>query len=143
MMVGDICKRQVITLHEQDLVREAAQMMKDKEVGDVIVVDEAQHPVGIITDRDIMIKVVVEDADIETAKVSDLMSQNILMLAASQPFQEAVDRMEEKGVRRAPVIDEQQKLYGIVTLDDLLVKLSEWLSKLAELVEKQHVQAGV
>ena len=137
MMISDICKKQVLTYLTHDSVKHAAQIMKNKNIGTLVVVNEAQHPVGIITDRDITLKAVAEGIDGENTKVSELMSRNLLVLDNSQTLQQAIDKMEEKGVRRAPIVDAQQKICGLAALDDLLIMLSQCLSRLAELIETQ------
>lgn len=137
MMINDICKKQVLTCLKHDSVKHAAQMMKNKNIGALVVVNETQYPVGIITDRDIALKAVAEGIDGESAKVSELMSRNLLVLDSSQTLQQAIDKMVEKGVRRAPIVDALQKICGLAALDDLLIMLSKCLNRLAGLIETQ------
>lgn len=137
MMLGDISKKQVITLSSDDSVQKAAQQMRDKDVGSIVVVDAQQHPVGVLTDRDIVMQAVAENVDLSARKVDDFMSRNLLILRTSNSLQEAIRGMEEKCVRRAPVVDEQGALYGLIALDDCLISLSQCLSQCAELIKKQ------
>ncbi len=137
MMLDDISKKQVATLSGEDSIQKAAQKMRDKNVGSIVVMDAQQHPVGIVTDRDIVVQVVAEGVGPSGQTVADIMSQNLLILRTSNSLQEAVRSMDEKCVRRAPVVDEHGALYGLVSLDDLLILLSQCLSKCAELIKKQ------
>ncbi len=137
MMLGEISKKRVATLSGSDSIQEAARQMRDKNIGSVVVVDAQQHPVGILTDRDIVVQVIAEGIDQSSRTVADMMSRDLLILRTSNSLQEALRGMEEKCVRRAPVVDEQGALYGLIALDDLLILLSQCLSKCAELVKKQ------
>ncbi len=137
MMLSDISKKWVATLAGEDSAQQAAQKMRDKNVGSIVVTDARQHPVGIVTDRDIVVQVVAEGMDPSSRTVADIMSRDLLILRTSNSLQEAVRNMDEKCVRRAPVVDEQGVLYGLIALDDLLILLSQCLSKCAELIKKQ------
>lgn len=139
MTIGNYCKHAVITTSKNTSVFDAAKLMKQHNIGDIVVVDETNSgmPVGIFTDRDIAIKIVAEEVDPRDLTVGDAMSQNLLVLQEHQQIQETVDMMCAKGVRRAPIIDKNNKIIGIATLDDLFLLFADQLGSLAKLVRKQ------
>ena len=133
--------REVVTVDRFDRVVEAAREMRSHHVGDVVVVDTEggqRKPVGILTDRDIVLLGVAKDPSrIEQMLVAELMSAGLLSVAPDAPIPEVVAKMCRTGVRRLPVI-ENNTLVGIVTLDDLLRLLSADLAALADLASSQR-----
>lgn len=139
MTIGDYCKHVVITTSKNTNVFDAAKLMKKHNIGNVVVVDETNGgtPIGIFTDRDITIKIVADEIDPRKLTVGDAMTQDLLVLQEHQSIQEAIDKMCAKKVRRAPIIDKNNKIIGIATVDDLLLLFSDELGSLAKLVRKQ------
>jgi CBS domain-containing protein len=140
MSIGKICEREVIIAPTDMPVHEAAKLMKKHNIGDIIVVtdkDSKVKPVGILTDRDIAMKIVADELDAKKIGIGDAMSQDLLTLNYHQGVQEAIDMMSAKGVRRAPVVDDQYKIIGIASIDDLLILVADEISSLAKLVRKQ------
>src|SRR5260363_408922 len=143
MMLSDISKKQIATLAGEDSVQKAAQKMRDRNVGSIVVVNAQQHPVGIVTDRDIVVQVVAKSAGPSSQTVADIMSRDLLILSASDSLQEAARRMDGQWVWRGSVVDEQGALCGLIALDDVLILLSQCLSECAELIKKQAKCEGV
>ena len=112
-------------------VVEAARLMRDEHIGSLPVTDDEQL-VGMITDRDITMRVVAEAADPETTSVGDVYSRDVISAEADQAHEEAVELMARHQVRRLPVV-ENGKLVGIVAQAD--IALSENEKKTGELVE--------
>jgi CBS domain-containing protein len=141
MTVGEICNRDVIIVRREDTILAAAKLMRQHHVGDVVVVDErsgARIPVGIITDRDVVIEIMATELDQKVMTVGDIMIADLVLVKESLGVFEAVQYMRAKAVRRLPVVDEQGALAGILTLDDLLKLLSEELAAIARLINSQQ-----
>jgi CBS domain-containing protein len=119
MHIRKITKKKVITVSPKDKVVKAARLMDKKNVGSVVVVQNGK-PVGILTDRDIAIRVVAKQADIDSTLVKDVMTGRIVTGREGQRAAELAKVMHENGIRRVPIVDRKGKLTGIITLDDLL-----------------------
>jgi CBS domain-containing protein len=141
MAVGEICNREVVFAEKVLSVVDAAQLMRKHHVGDLVVVEEKdgrKHPVGIVTDRDIVVEVVAAEVNPDALKVGDIMSLEVATVHESEGLFEALRYMRDKGVRRMPVVDREGGLVGILTLDDLLSLLAEEMSELAKLVSHER-----
>jgi CBS domain-containing protein len=100
-------------------VAEAAKLMKQEDVGIVPIVDDQNHLVGTITDRDITVRVVAEEKDPKSTTVSEVASQNPVTVDPQQNLDEALRLMAQHQVRRLPVVEEDGKLVGIVAQADV------------------------
>lgn len=143
MTVGDICNRNVVVAPKTEGVVDAAKRMRIAHVGDVVVVEERQGrhvPIGIVTDRDIVVSLVASDPDhIKYLDLKDMMSEELLVAKADDSVESALGRMQERGVRRLPVVDAGGALVGILTMDDLMRHFGEQLGRLVELMaSEQH-----
>lgn len=141
MAVGEICNREVVIAKKALSVVDAAQLMRKHHVGDLVVVEERngrRHPVGIVTDRDIVVEVVAAGVNPDALKVGDIMGPEVATVRESEGLFEALRYMRGKGVRRMPVIDRDGGLVGILTLDDLLNLLAEEMTELAKLVSHER-----
>lgn len=141
MAIGEICNREVITIQRDETVLEAAKLMRQYHVGAVIVIDKLDGrtvPVGIITDRDLVVEVLATELDETVITVGDIMTPEVFTLKESTEASEAVQLMRRKTTRRLPVVDEDGELVGILTLDDVLELLSEELLDLAKLVRYEQ-----
>ena len=136
MKVGDLCSPQVVTAEPGASLREAALAMRNQHVGALIVVerkDGVARPVGILTDRDIVVAVIaVPGARPEGIRVGDAMSTDLATAREDDGMFEAVQRMAERAVRRLPVVGADGALKGVVSLDDVLRVLAAELGQLAE-----------
>lgn len=140
MRVGEICNREVVVVVEDRSVKEAAAVMREFHVGDVVVVKEQhgrQMPVGILTDRDVILEVVAAGVDPVSVKVGDVMSFDLTTVPEDADLMHAIEVMRENGVRRIPVTYADGALVGILTVDDVLDLLSEVLIDLVHLVDRQ------
>ena len=140
MTIGEVCNRNVVIAERTASVIEAARLMRQYHVGDVVVVDqvaEGRRPVGIVTDRDIVLEVVAAEVDPSTLGVGDIMSTDLAKVNEDTGVCEAMRFMRERGVRRMPVVDREGCLIGIVTLDDLLELMAEEMNELAGLVTRE------
>jgi CBS domain-containing protein len=137
-----LCNRHVVYIDANALVLEAAQLMREKHVGDVVVVEADRsilRPIGMLTDRDIVTLVVGEEVDATTVRVSDVMAHNPRVIHQRDEISTAIERMSEAGVRRLPIVDEHGSLVGIVTADDLHQILARMQSQLSFISSQQIV----
>ena len=136
MNVGAICKRDVIGVPQETSVAEAARLMRTHHIGDVLVlqyVGERPVPVGIVTDRDIVVEIVAADLDARHLKVGDLVTRPLVTAEEGESCVDTVRVMVMNGVRRMPVVDEAGTLVGVVSIDDLLPHFAAPLAQLSEL----------
>lgn len=141
MSVGEICNREVIVILRNEPVVEAAKLMRQYHVGAVIVIDKSSGrtvPVGVVTDRDLVVEVLATELDETVITVGDIMAQDVFTVKESAAASEAIELMRRKTARRLPVVDESGELTGILTLDDALQLLSEELLDLAKLVRYEQ-----
>lgn len=136
MKVRDFFSPNVALAEPGASLREASLLMRDRHVGALVVVekkDGVARPVGILTDRDIVVAVIaVPGARPEGIRVGDAMSRAPAVAREDDGIFEAVQRMSERAVRRLPVVGPDGGLKGIVTLDDVLRVLATELGQLAE-----------
>ncbi len=119
MSLRKITKKKVVTVRPDETVVKAARLMGEKNVGSVVVV-ENRKPIGILTDRDIAIRVVAKKADINSILVKHVMTKKIVTGRDDQRVAELAKVMHENGIRRVPIVNKKGMLSGIITLDDLL-----------------------
>ena len=139
MSMASICNRRVVMIGVEESVLEAATLMREQHVGDVVVTRSNGHriPIGIITDRDIVVVVVAPGLDPRLITVGDVMQRQLVTAPVAQGVQETLQQMRAKGVRRMPLVDDAGALVGIVTLDDLLQLLADEFQELARLIDQE------
>lgn len=124
MNVGSICNRRIISISPQLDVQAAAELMRQEHIGFLVVVPEdprgPQPPLGVLTDRDIVVAVVAKRADPVALKVGDIMSIQPVVVAESDAVDLALRTMRKAGVRRLPVVNNRGEVIGVLSLDDLL-----------------------
>ena len=141
MTISAICSREVITVHRDATVLHAAMLMRQYHVGDVLVIEDHEGkaiPVGILTDRDIVIELVATDLDCRVITVGDIMLAHLAVVKEDEGIFDAIQLMSSKGIRRLPVVDKDGSLLGIVTFDDMLVLLAKEFGALAKLVRHEQ-----
>ena len=119
--VADVMTRGVRTMAPSDTVLRAAQAMDELNVG-VIPVCDGQKLVGVVTDRDIVVRGVAQEADPATLKLVDVMSTNVRCAKEDDDIDRVLSEMADTQIRRMPVVDAQEHLVGIVTLGDIAAK---------------------
>lgn len=119
--IDQVMTRDPVTVDEDSPVREAARMMSEANIGDVLVSRPDGSICGIVTDRDLAIKVVAEGADPNTMTVREVCTHTLESVQSGDPVGKAVSVMREKAIRRLPVIDDGA-LVGIVTIGDLAME---------------------
>ena len=130
MTIGALCTRKVATVRRDATVAQAAASMRAYHVGDLLVTDPADDriPIGIITDRDIVLEVVGQGMAPADVPVGAVMSAPLVSLREEDGVLEALSIMAARGVRRAPVLDRGGRLAGVLSIDDLLALLVRELS---------------
>ncbi len=137
MSVGRICTREVHLAFSQEFVTEAAERMAAKNVGCLVVLSESKRPIGIITDRDITLKVTAKKLDGHTIRISEVMTLHPRVILETTPIEEALSSMRKGAFRRLPVVDEQGYLVGLLSLDDVMNLLLEEFADVRELLKTQ------
>jgi len=147
MRISEICRREVVTCARKTSGGELARLMRDRHVGDVIVVETQggkSVPVGIVTDRDLVVHVIAAAVAPDSVTAEDLMIGDIVTATDSEFVYDAIWHMRSKGVRRLPIVDGRGALVGVLTMDDVTRFLAEELGELAriaphqEVIEKSH-----
>jgi len=140
MRIGEICSRDVVSCKADFSALELARLMRDEHVGSVIVVDDSdgqEVPVGIVTDRDLVVQVLATGVDPEVVTAGDMMKPACTVLE-SEVVYDAIWTMRRAGARRLPVVDGSNSLYGIVSVDDLSQFLAEELTELSRISPQQR-----
>jgi CBS domain-containing protein len=108
------------TVHETAPIQEAARIMRDADIGDVIVVRDDESVCGIVTDRDLVVRALADGADPKSTTVADICRDQVISVSSGDPVDKAVQLMREHDIRRLPVLD-GSRLVGIVSLGDLAI----------------------
>ena len=145
MLLKEICTPEVIQCPPETSVLAAARLMRERHVGDLVVIDpgeDGQTPIGVVTDRDIVIEVLAAELDPAKVTVRAIMRTPVVVAHGSEDLAQAIERMSAHGVRRIPVMDEEERLLGIITLDDLLKQLASAATAIVDIIsrERNHEQ---
>jgi CBS domain-containing protein len=142
MNVSELSNPFVVCAQRTTPLTEAARLMREHHVGSLVVVHEGgkgRVPVGMLTDRDIVVAVVAGEVDPRTLTAGEVMSGELATVRAGDPVEAALRLMRRRGIRRVPVVSEAGTLTGIVTLDDLLEKVAEQLSDAVRAITSEQV----
>ncbi|MEU5788498.1 CBS domain-containing protein [Micromonospora purpureochromogenes] len=131
--VSDVMTKQVVYLSADTTLDEAARVMKEADIGDVVVTDGATLA-GVLTDRDIVVRAVAERSDPATTTIGSIITREVVMIEQYSTASEAASLMRERNIRRVLVCDNERKLVGIVSLGDLAMQLDP-TSALADISE--------
>lgn len=141
MLLKELCTPEVVSCTADSSALHAARLMRQHHVGDVVVVDCAEtnsSPIGVVTDRDIVVEVLGKELDPARVTLREIMRKPAVIASTSEDVAQAVERMKAHGVRRIPVVDETSKLAGILCLDDLLKRLALDAATLAEVIAREQ-----
>lgn len=141
--VGEYCSRKVVTARPDDSLLKVAQRMRQEHVGSVVVIrpseDGRAEPVGIVTDRDIVVRVLAQtDRHLEQVRADDIMARPVLTVDESDDLAEALSSLQLAGVRRLPVVDATGSLVGLLSIDDLICHMQGSLGQFAELLRRER-----
>lgn len=143
MRIADICTRDVVHIAATASLHDAAETMRDRHVGALVVVhqfDGERIPVGMLTDRDIVLSVIAPGAEIDALSVSDVMNGDVATCAERDDLFDAIRTMRDRGVRRLPVLDAQGNLAGMVAADDIYGALGTHLQELSRALTEEQVR---
>jgi CBS domain-containing protein len=144
MLLKDVLTPSVVWAERHTQVLEAARLMRHHHVGDLVVVDNPQDertPLGIVTDRDLVVDVLAAGLDPATTTLGSLMRRPLVIASETEDSSAAIERMRSHGVRRVPVVDHAGRLIGIVTLNDLLkLAIDEASGLLGVIMQAQRVE---
>jgi CBS domain-containing protein len=142
--VGEICGHDVVVATPEMTVSEAAKLMRHRHVGSLVIVEKMngglRTPVGIVTDRDLVVEVTAVGLDPNTITVGDIMPRELVTVRADEAVLGALQLMRAKGVRRLPIVNEDGRLLGLVAFDDLLDVITDELSDLAKVVAREQAR---
>jgi CBS domain-containing protein len=134
MTISTICTHRVITVDRGIDIAAAAGVMRENHIGYLIVTDArsgGSAPIGVITDRDIVVKVMAKDVDAHTLTVADVMTPDPLIAAEDDGISETLHRMRRLGVRRVPVVGPRGYVTGVLSIDDVVDHLVSQLADVA------------
>jgi CBS domain-containing protein len=140
----DVMHRNVVVVRPDDELSWAARVMREKHIGYLVVVEPAPaegmlRPVGVLTDRDIVVAVVAREIDARSLRVEDVMTRKPVVARTDEPLSAALREMKRIGVRRLPVVAEHGELVGVVSLDDVIDALASQLQDVAVSVRSGQV----
>jgi CBS domain-containing protein len=143
MQLKELCVLDVACCHKSTTIAEAARLLRQHHTGDLVVTDDSdgtREPVGIVTDRDIVMEVVAKGQDPDRTRVGDIMTSPLVVASGSEDVATAVERMRTHGVRRLPIVGDGDTVLGILTLDDLYRVLAEQTAALVGIVTKEQTR---
>lgn len=137
MSVGRICTREVDVAKAGDTVHQLATRMLQRWVGSLVVVNDEREPIGLVTDRDLVTRVIASELDPKKTPVEEVMTKGPRTVQEDEPIESVVSLMRSGGFRRIPVVSSENKLVGLVTLDDVLGLLADEFSVIGDLLARQ------
>ncbi|HEY8509464.1 MAG TPA: CBS domain-containing protein [Steroidobacteraceae bacterium] len=143
MNVGNICKRLVVTIRPTEELTTAAELMRERHVGYLIVTQTEftsglEKVVGVLTDRDIVVSVLARNTDPRTLRVGDVMTSDPVVVTESESITKALEQMRRMGIRRLPVVGTRNELVGVLSLDDVIDVLAKELQDVAGLIRNEQ-----
>jgi CBS domain-containing protein len=142
MSIIDIATRHVVSIGAGATVREAAELMRHRHVGLLVVVEQPngeRYPIGVLTDRDIVVSVTAPGIDPDVITVGDVMSRAVSTCGAHDDLFGALQTMRVHGIRRLPVVDGHGALCGLVSIDDIIAAIGQNLGDLSAALRREQV----
>ena len=133
MSLHKFCQRLVVTVTQERSIMEACRLLEENNVGCMVVEDNGRI-CGILTDRDVALKVTGESKDPQKTKVGEIMTRNPVRISIDKGLQELTSLMHSSHVRRVPIVNGLDKVLGIVTLDDLIAVISDEMFEIGRTV---------
>lgn len=149
MDIMKLCRRSVVTIRPFEELPEAARLMRRSHVGYLVVTepmlgDGGERPVGVLTDRDIVVRVLAQGTDPRTLRVGEVMTHDPLMVRGIDSLNEALRSMRRIGVRRIPVVGHRGQLIGVLSFDEVIDELAGKLSDVAgSIATEQRAEAAL
>ena len=136
MDVGEVASKPVVACQPTATMAQAGRLMREHDIGCVVVVDEEQHPVGIVTDRDLVVRGVANERPPD-ATVAEVMSHEPVTISSDRDTTEAATHMATRQCRRLPVVDDRGHVVGVIAMDDLLMRADHTLDEISRLVSSE------
>jgi CBS domain-containing protein len=143
MTVLRVCRRDVDLVDLDESAWAAAERMHQRSVGSLIVLNHLHQPIGILTDRDLVVKVLAPEKAPRTTRVRDIMTTPVKKVLESASIEWALSAMCDGEVRRLPVVDGEGRLVGVLALDDVLSVLAHEFHEIGRLLNRQTPRAAV
>jgi len=140
--IGCICQKNVDLIRIDDSVAAAAERMRQRTVGALIAVNDARQPIGLVTDRDLVIRAMADGKDPDVTPVIDVMTPDLVVAQEDTPVNEALRLMREGPFRRLPIVDKHGALVGLITLDDILRRLAHDFSEIGKVLDEETPAAA-
>jgi CBS domain-containing protein len=143
MKVGDYCKRTVVSIDGGADIVEAARLMRERHVGFLVVTreaDEVRRPVGVLTDRDVVLQVTAREVDPHSVRSEDVMTRKPLIASEADELSDVLQAMQLAGIRRVPVIDSRGALSGIFAIDDAVDLITGLLCNISGSIKSEQRQ---
>ncbi len=145
MPISECCNIGVVCCGPDASIPDIARLMRKHHVGDVVVVKQqgnGRFPIGIVTDRDIVIETIAEQVDMALLTAEDIMSAPLVTVQENESFAESLRLMRHHKIRRLPIVNQEGTLYGIVTADDIINLLTQELALITTTIAEQPVAEG-
>ncbi len=143
-LARDVAMPEVVTVPSRATLRECAELMRARHVGSLVLVDaDGRRPIGVVTDRDIVIEAVAMGLDVATLTAGDIAARPVASIREDEDVIEAIARMRECGVRRLPVTGASGQLVGLLALDDLIEVVAEQADAIARVIAAERVKEDV
>ncbi|HWA98737.1 MAG TPA: CBS domain-containing protein [Pirellulales bacterium] len=139
MSVGRICNRLVVLAGPKETIVVAARRMLEQRVGTLLVLNDSKQPIGILTDRDLVTRVMAVGKDPNTVHVDEVMTSDLRTVSEDTPIETAIAEMDAGGFRRMPVIGAREALVGMISLDDILGLLVEEFASIGGILDSTRV----
>ncbi|MCK2119973.1 CBS domain-containing protein [Pseudomonas aeruginosa] len=145
MAIGEYCNRDVVIAAPTESIVTAARLMSKYHVGDLVLVEQLEQelyrPVGIVTDRDIVLEIVANnETEPESIQVGDIQLRDLITARESEDVFDVIGKMLQFSIRRMPIVDDRGLLVGVISADDLLGVLADNLRGLSQLVGYQNLR---
>lgn len=143
MKVGEVCQRGAVCIANTESATAAARLMREHHVGFLIVHrlgDDLRRPVGVLTDRDLVVEVMAQKVDPESLTVDDLMSRDPVCANETEDLSDVLQAMRLAGIRRVPVVDIRGSLTGVVAIDDAFDIITNFMCDITGSVKNEQRQ---
>ena len=139
MPIKDLASMNLVTVDRGASIQYAAQLMRNRHVGCLVVTESngINKPIGVLTDRDIVIAIAADNLPVQTTRVDDIMTTMLATASVDEDITRVIDKMEVHGVRRIVIVDEMGSPVGLVSIDDVLQFLAKEMNGLGRLVSQQ------
>lgn len=141
MELEKICQKNVVIAMTGNSLEEAARLMRENHVGDLVVVEiqgKIRVPIGLLTDRDIVMATLALGAPPHPFTVGDVMSTNLITVDENESIDHAIELMKENGVKRIPIVGKGAELRGIISAEDIMFYLTHELAELSKVSKLQR-----